>query len=244
MRQPWQLPTRQPDAAGTPFASARSSSVGQLLSQVALTPERENRTALGAVARCRRAPRRGRAEALAADQLLGNARRAQPGGQPVEERRRPAEVVLGVARDAERGERVRVDAALGVVVAAEHVARLGPAVEHVQAPVREPPDQLADLLAERVLAAVAGAVDPPDVALRPLGRERVQHREHGRRADAGAQQRDGAAAGAVEHERPARARQLEHVAGLDGRVQVAAEHAPSRLTLMRWRRGSAPAESE
>jgi hypothetical protein len=55
VRHPWQLPMRQPDTAGTPLASARSSSVGQLESHVALTPEREKATeATGAGAGARR----------------------------------------------------------------------------------------------------------------------------------------------------------------------------------------------
>ena len=169
--------------------------------------------------------RRGAAEALAADPLGGHPAGAQAGRELVEEGGRTAEVVLRARRDAELAHRRRRDPALGVVVVAAPVARLGAAVAHVQPAVRQARDQVADLLAERVLAAAARAVEPPHLAPRPIRGERVQHRQHGRRADARADQHHRAPARAVEHERPARAGELEHVAGLDRRVQVAAEDA-------------------
>jgi hypothetical protein len=78
---------------------------------------------------------------------------------------------------------------------------------------------------ERVLAAAAGAVDPPHLASRlPLG-ERVQHRQDRCRADAGADERDGPARLFAEHELPAGAGELNRGADVERRVQVAAHGA-------------------
>ena len=49
----------------------------------------------------------------------------------------------------------------------------------------------ARLLGKRMLAAVAGSMEPPDFARRRLGRQRVEHRQHGGCADAGTQENDG-----------------------------------------------------
>jgi len=84
-----------------------------------------------------------------------------------------------------------------------------------------------------MLAAVAGTVDPPDLARRRRGGQRVEHREDRGRADAGIQQNDGSAA-RPEHEiAPWRAR-LEHVTDPDLSVDASpAAPCVSCLTLIR-----------
>ena len=75
-----------------------------------------------------------------------------------------------------------------------------------------------------MLAAVAGAVQPPDLTLRVLRRQRVQHGEDGSGSDAGADQQD-RRMGLVEDERPAGRRDVEPAADREPVVQVAARGA-------------------
>ena len=51
-------------------------------------------------------------------------------------------------------------------------------------------EQAARFLGERMFAAVAGSVKPPDFPRRCFGRQCVKHREHRRHADPGTQQDD------------------------------------------------------
>ena len=104
---------------------------------------------------------------------------------------------------------------------------VGPAVGDVGAGVRQPREQGADLGGERVLAAVARAVDPPHLALGALRGERVEHRQHRRRADARAEQHDGPDRVAVEREAARGAPTSSEVALAQRGVQDAA-HARRR----------------
>src|SRR5215472_12922711 len=70
-----------------------------------------------------------------------------------------------------------------------------------------------------MLAAVTGAVDPPDFARRRLRGQRVEHREDWGRTDAGAQQNDRFAP-RPQREVAARRTHLDHVADPDLRVDV------------------------
>ena len=77
---------------------------------------------------------------------------------------------------------------------------------------------------ERVVAAAACAVQPPDLPVGMLLRERVQHGEHRGGADPGADQQDGGVA-TVEDEGAARRCDVESVADGEPGVQVAAGRA-------------------
>jgi hypothetical protein len=72
-----------------------------------------------------------------------------------------------------------------------------------------------------VIAAAARTVQPPDLALVARGCERVQHREHRRRADTRADQEQGRGAGR-EREGAARGGDVEQVAGPHPRVEIIA----------------------
>src|SRR3954470_17384455 len=65
-----------------------------------------------------------------------------------------------------------------VEVAAFEIVRVGPAVGHVAADVPERRDEAAGLRGERVLAAAARAVQPPDLALGTFLCERAEHGEN------------------------------------------------------------------
>src|SRR5262249_8881790 len=75
-----------------------------------------------------------------------------------------------------------------------------------------------------MLAAVTGAVDPPDFARRRLRGQRVEHRENWGRTDGGAQQNDGFAA-RPQREIAARRTHLDHVADPDLSVNVCPGYA-------------------
>ena len=97
----------------------------------------------------------------------------------------------------------------------------GAAVGHDAVGVREAGEQRFDLVAEGVFVAVARAVQPPHRPRAPLARQRVEHRQHRGRADAGADQHDRPRAGA-QGEGAARSGRVDRVADGGVLVQVAA----------------------
>ena len=147
--------------------------------------------------------------------------RGQAGADLVHERRRPAQVCLGVAGRLELGEQRRGETACAVEVAAFEVVRAGTAVVDVGADVRERGEERAGLGGEGVVAAAACAVQPPDLPIGVLLRQRVEHGEDRGGADAGADQQD-RRVGPVEDEGAARRGDVELVADGEPGVQIAA----------------------
>src|SRR3954449_2055611 len=78
-----------------------------------------------------------------------------------------------------------------VEVAALEVVRSGTAVVHVRACVREGGEEGPRLGGERVVAAAACAVHPPDLAIGTLLRQCLKHGENRGRTDPGADQQQG-----------------------------------------------------
>ena len=167
---------------------------------------------------------RDRAERLGGDALGPDAAGGQRGAHGAHERVGAAEVVVGVDGHAGPFEDGEVETAGDVVVGAAAVAGGRPAVGDHAVGVGERGEQRVDLGAEGVVGAVAGAVEPPDRPRRGVAGERVEHREHRRRADAGAEQDDRPVA-RPQDEGAARGRDLEHVPDAHGVVQPAAGRA-------------------
>ena len=147
------------------------------------------------------------------------------GGEVAHPRRRAAQEPVRGERDAEVLHHLRGHPARGVEVPARQVGRRRAAEADVRPRARQGREVAADLVGERVLRAVAGAVDPPDLALVTRRGEAREHGEHRRRADAGAEEGDRPRRPRVERERPARGADLEHVAGRGAVVQVRAHRA-------------------
>jgi hypothetical protein len=154
-----------------------------------------------------------------------DARFEQPGFEIRDERLGPAESVLGVEREVEIEQGRGGDPSFGVEVAPEDLPPVGARVAKVPVAVAEPREVLVHLVAERVLAPVARAVDPPHLALGPLGGEGLQQRQHRRRADSGADEHNRARAGSVQDEATARSGELDRRAGLERAVEVLAHQA-------------------
>src|SRR5262249_48819839 len=177
-------------------------------------------------ARCLRRGYRGRTtEALAADVLRPHTGAAQSAGEILHERRGTAEPELGVERHTEIEHGFGREAAFGVEVAGRDVDGLGAAVADVGARMLELPQQCAYLAAERVLAAIARAVDPPQLALHLSVGNVVQHREDRGDTDTRADEDDRPARLGADHERSGRAGELHDRTGLERPVQVAAHEA-------------------
>ena len=131
-------------------------------------------------------------EHLHRDAVGRDAAGGQRAGEVVHERAGAAHVEIGLGgRDAARVDHIRGEPS-GDVEAG--VAGVGPAVANDAVGVRQLREQFADLRRERVLGAVASALQPPHRPRRALGRQHVEHREHGGRADAGAEERHRASA--------------------------------------------------
>ena len=90
--------------------------------------------------------------------------------------------------------------------------------------VRELGEQRVDLVSEDVLLAVASPVQPPDLALAPGARQRLEHGEHRGCADPGAEQHDRPLA-VPKHEAAAGGGRVDQVALVHVVVHVVAPHA-------------------
>ena len=122
---------------------------------------------------------------------------------------------------AELDEQRRGETAGVVEVAAFDVVGARAAVADDGVHVRERCEERAGFGGEGVVAAAARAVQPPDLPLGVLLRERVEHGERWSGADARAHEQHGGL-GAVEDEGAARRRDLELVADAEAGVQIAA----------------------
>ena len=144
-------------------------------------------------------------------------RRGQGGGDVLHERARTTEVEVRVGWDADVAEHSagQTPGDVEVLIAGPGVAVADDAVGGGQLG-----EQLGGLLSEGVLSAVASSVQPPDLTRRALARQHVQHREHGRGADPGADEHHGPLTGA-QHERAARGAGVDHVPDVQPIVQVA-----------------------
>src|SRR4051812_44452930 len=101
------------------------------------------------------------------------------------------------------------------------IVRSGVTEVHVSAHVWERGEKLRALGRERVVAAAACAVQPPDLPVGIPGGQRVQHGEDWRRPDPGTDQQY-RRLGLVEDEGAARRGDVELVTDAQARVQIAA----------------------
>ena len=111
-----------------------------------------------------------------------------------------------------------------IEVAALDVVGAGLAVVHVGLYVRERGEERPGLGRERMLAAVACAVQPPDLSVRVLLRECLKHGENGGGADPGADQQHGRVC-LIEDEGASWCCDVELVADRETGVQIAAGDA-------------------
>src|SRR5271166_1066614 len=88
-----------------------------------------------------------------------------------------------------------------IVVVAEPICRTRLAVAHTCPAVCERLDEVARFLRKRMIVAVAGSIQPPDLSMRRSGSQGVEHREHGSRSYASAEQHHGPVARS-QRERP------------------------------------------
>ncbi len=150
--------------------------------------------------------------------------RRQTGAGFRHERCWPAEVCLSVARWLEFGEPRPGETARELEVPPFDVVRTGTAVGHEGADVRERREESPVLGGERVLAAAACAVQPPDFAIGMLRRQGLKHGENWRGSDPDADQEHGRMR-AVEYEGATRRCDVELVADRQPGVQIAAGDA-------------------
>src|ERR1051326_5835420 len=164
------------------------------------------------------------AEDFGVDADWGGAPGCKAGGQIAHEGGWSTDVEVAIPRHAELPQHAHVQASGSVEIHPWPIPGIGRAVANVAAPVDQSFEEGARLLGKRMLATVAGAVDPPDLPRRHLRRQRVEHREHGGSPYARAQQNDGCLAGLKREAAPCRAR-VHHVADLQLLVDVGAGRA-------------------
>ena len=106
---------------------------------------------------------------------------------------RPAEVDIRLSRDADLVEHRSRQVTGRVEILAHPVVRARPAVADIAAAVGERGHEAADLGGEWMMLPIASRVQPQDLPRRASRRQRVQHRQNGRRPDSRAEQHDRAA---------------------------------------------------
>ena len=106
------------------------------------------------------------------------------------ERGRPADVGVGIDRQVQRLEPRRRQPSVRLVVASLDVVRTRTAVADVPVSVWQRGKQGLRLGGEWLLGPAARAVQPPDLAARACGGQRVQHGQDRSGADTGADQQD------------------------------------------------------
>src|SRR5215469_5328366 len=114
----------------------------------------------------------------------------ETGGQVVHEMWGPTEVELRITRYAKTAQHGDRKPSEGVKVLPKAICRTGLAVADVASALGERSEQIACLLSERMLCAVAGSVEPPYLPPRPFCCQRVQHGKHRRCSHTGAQKDD------------------------------------------------------
>ena|SRR5271156_44095 len=113
----------------------------------------------------------------------------------IDKARRPAEIKVGIARHAQASQHVDAEASGSVEIDGRTVLGTRRTVTNVAVAVGESFEEGSRLNGKRVLAAVAGSVNPPNLPRRLGGGQCMEHRKHGGRADTSTQQNDGAVAG-------------------------------------------------
>src|SRR5438094_909411 len=122
---------------------------------------------------------------LRRDTPCGQSRR-----QVAEEARRPANVEIAFARDAQLIEDLQLEVTRCVIVPPLPIIRRWPAIPDLTSPVRKHCEKSSHLYAERMGLAIPCTMQPPDRARRGAFSERMQHGERGCRANSCTQQHD------------------------------------------------------
>src|SRR5262249_8898523 len=121
--------------------------------------------------------RRARPEILGMKAVRGHARAREFGNDTAHKSGRAANVEIRVARHAQSVECVNVDASDAVEIDSRPIGRPWHSVTNVAAARGQGLEERAYLRRKWMLAAVAGAVNPPDLSRRSLGGQGVQHGE-------------------------------------------------------------------
>src|SRR5436189_11627 len=117
------------------------------------------------------------------DPVRWHAPGGQAGTQVAEEARWPANVEVGLSRDAQLVEDLYPQATGRVIFPSLSIIRSRPAVPDLTSPASKHLKKLSHLRAERMGLAIARTVQPPDLPKRSARRQGMQHREHRCRAD-------------------------------------------------------------
>jgi hypothetical protein len=147
---------------------------------------------------------------------------------------RATQVEVGIPGNPDFLEQQRREMAWPIEVVAGPVFRRRPAVGHAAMGRRECREQIVRLLGKRMVRPVAGCMQPPNRPGRHgvHGGRAVQHRQHRRDADTGADEHDLCRAGR-QRERAARSADLQATARPDALVEKAAARPCSFLTPIR-----------
>src|SRR5215472_8314844 len=140
-----------------------------------------------------------------------------------------ADVEVRIGRDADFLERAHLHAPHVIEIDSRPVGWLWRTVTNVAAACGQALEELAHLRRKWMLAAVARAVDPPNLSPGLLGGECVQHGEDWGGADAGADKDHGTLA-LSQREAAARGAHVENIASLNPRIDVSPGRA-MRLAL-------------
>src|SRR5438874_58885 len=121
-------------------------------------------------------------------------RRDAPCGQScrqvAEKARRPANVEIAIARDAQLIKNLHLEVTRCVIVAPLPIIRRWSAIPDLTSPVRKHSEKSSHLYAERMRLAVPCTMQPPDRARCGAFRESMQHGERGCRANSSTKQHD------------------------------------------------------
>src|SRR5256885_13201582 len=132
--------------------------------------------------------RRATGKDLGMDAAGWHTRGGQAGAQVAEEGRWPANVEVAVSRDAKLVEDLQSHATGRVVIPPLAIIGGWPAVPNPTSPASKHPEKLSHLRGAGMGLAIACTVQPPDRPKRSARSQRIQHRDHGCRADSRTQE--------------------------------------------------------
>src|SRR5712691_6990194 len=127
--------------------------------------------------------RRATGKDLGMDAVRWHAPGGQARAQVAEEARWSANIEVAVSRDAKLVEDLQSHATGRVVIPPLSIIRRRPAVPDLTSPASKHPEKLSRLCSEGMGVAIACTVQPPDRPRSSARSQRMQHREHGCRAD-------------------------------------------------------------
>src|SRR6516225_6263222 len=163
--------------------------------------------------------RRARPEILGVQRVTSDTPACKAVDETAHKRSRTADVEVRIRPDAYFLKHLHADAPHPDKIDSRPIGWLGRTVTNVAVASGQGLEELAHLRRKRMLAAVAGAVNPPNLSPSLLGGECVQHSENRGGADAGADKNHGTLA-LPQRKAAARGAHVENIAGLNPRIDV------------------------